>query len=77
MDRKKAHDEVTDSWRKTIENNGKIREHIAPILEQQERIQQIVDTVNVPRIDISSSAIESIKSLAKIVQWWHCKKVHQ
>lgn len=33
MDRKKAHDEVTDSWRKTIENNGKIREHIAPILE--------------------------------------------
>lgn len=62
---------------KRIEDNEKIRDSVVPILEQQERIQQIVDTVNVPRIDISSSAIESIKSLAKIVQWWHCKKVHQ
>ena len=34
-------------------------------MEQQERIQQIVDTVNVPRIDISSSAIESIKSISE------------
>lgn len=65
MDRKKAHDEVTDSWRKTIENNGKIREHIAPILEQQERIQQIMNTVDVPRIGIYSSAIESIKSIGE------------
>lgn len=46
-------------------DSEKIRESIAPILEQQERIQQIVDTVNVPRIDISSSAIESIKSISE------------
>ena len=77
MDKKDSYEGITDSVRKSIEDNEKIRDSVIPILEQQERIQQIVDTVNVPRIDISSSAIESIKSLAKIVQWWHCKKVHQ
>ena len=77
MDKKDSYEGITDSMRKSIEDNEKIRDSVVPILEQQERIQQIVDTVNVPRIDISSSAIESIKSLAKIVQWWHCKKVHQ
>ena len=77
MDKKDSYEGITDSMRKSIEDNEKIRDSVVPILEQQERIQQIVDTVNVPGIDISSSAIESIKSLAKIVQWWHCKKVHQ
>lgn len=77
MDKKDSYEGITDSMCKRIEDNEKIRDSVVPILEQQERIQQIVDTVNVPRIDISSSAIESIKSLAKIVQWWHCKKVHQ
>ena len=77
MDKKDSYEGITDSMRKRIEDNEKIRDSVVSILEQQERIQQIVDTVNVPRIDISSSAIESIKSLAKIVQWWHCKKVHQ
>ena len=77
MDKNDSYEGITDSMCKRIEDNEKIRDSVVPILEQQERIQQIVDTVNVPRIDISSSAIESIKSLAKIVQWWHCKKVHQ
>ena len=40
-------------------DSEKIRESIAPILEQQERIQQIMNTVDVPRIGIYSSAIES------------------
>lgn len=65
MDRKDSYEEVTDSLLKAIEDSEKIRESIAPILEQQERIQQIVDTVNVPRIDISPSAIESIKSISE------------
>ena len=67
MDKKDSYEGITDSMCKRIEDNEKIRDSVVPILEQQERIQQIVDTVNVPRIDISSSAIESINSLAKIV----------
>lgn len=65
MDRKDSYEAVTDSVRKSIEDSEKIRESIAPILEQQERIQQIMDTVNVPRINISSSSIESIKSISE------------
>lgn len=63
MDKKDSYEEITDSTRKSVENIEKIRESVAPILEQQERIQQIVDTVNVPRIAVSSAAIESIKSI--------------
>ena len=59
------YEDITELMRKSIKDNDKIRESVAPILEQQERIQQIVDTVNVPRIDISYSAIESIKSISE------------
>ncbi|MDD7049346.1 MAG: hypothetical protein PUI41_00245 [Lachnospiraceae bacterium] len=65
MDKKDSYEGITDSMRKSIEDNEKIRDSVVPILEQQERIQQIVDTVKVPRIDISSSAIESIKSISE------------
>ena len=65
MDKKASYEGITDSVRKSIEDNEKIRESVTPILEQQERIQQIVDTVNVPRNDISSSTIESVKSISK------------
>ena len=65
MDKKDSYEGITDSMRKSIEDNEKIRDSVVPILEQQERIQQIVDTAKVPRIDISSSAIESIKSISE------------
>lgn len=65
MDKKDSYEGITDSMRKNIEDNEKIRDSVVPIWEQQERIQQIVDTVKVPRIDISSSAIESIKSISE------------
>ena len=65
MDKKDSYEGITDSMRKSIEDNEKIRDSVVPILEQQERIQQIVDTVKVPRIDISSSTIESIKSISE------------
>lgn len=65
MDKKDSCEEIIDSVSKSVENIEKIRESVAPILEQQERIQQIVDTVNVPRIAVSSAAIESIKSISE------------
>lgn len=64
MDKKDLYEDVTDSVCKSIEDSEKIRKSLAPILEQQERIQQIVNTVNVPRIDVSSSAIETIKNIS-------------
>lgn len=65
MDRKDSYEETIDSERKTIENNNKIRESMAPVLEQQGKIQQILDKVNVPIIDISTSEIEAVKSISE------------
>ena len=65
MDKKASYEGIADLVRKSIEDNEKIRERVTPILEQQERIQQIVDTVNVPRNDILSSTIESVKSISE------------
>ena len=65
MNKKDSYEGITDSARKRVENIEKIQESVAPILEQQDRIQQIVDTVNVPRIAVSSAAIESIKSISE------------
>ena len=40
MDKKDSYEGITDSMRKSIEDNEKIRDGVVPILEQQERIQQ-------------------------------------
>lgn len=84
MDKKASYEGITDSVRKSIEDNEKNRESVTPILEQQERIQQIVDTVNVPRNDIPSSTIESVKSISEnsaVVALQECasvvKQVHE
>lgn len=63
MDKKDSYVGITDLMRKSIENNEKIQECITPILKQQERKQQIVNTVNVPEIVVSSSAIEAIRNI--------------
>lgn len=68
MDRKDSCEKVIDSGRKSIENNEKIRESIAPLLEQQKRTRQIVDTANGSRIDISSSEfIENIRGNSAVM----------
>lgn len=38
---------------------------MSPILEHQERIQRIVDTVSIPKIDTLSPGLESLSSVAK------------
>lgn len=65
MDRNDSYEETIDSERKAIENNNKIRDSIASVFKQQEKIQQIVDKVNLPIIDISTSAIEPVKSISE------------
>lgn len=65
MDRNDSYEETIDSERKAIENDNKIRDSIASVFKQQEKIQQIVDKVNLPIIDISTSAIEPVKSISE------------
>lgn len=65
MDKMDEYEDITDLMRKSIEDNDKIRESVAPILEQQERIQQVVDVVNVPEIVVPSTAIETINNISE------------
>ena len=65
MDKMDAYEDKTDLMRKSIEDNDKIGERVAPILEQQERIEQVVNAVNVPEIVVPSSAIETLNNISE------------
>lgn len=47
-----------------MEISEKLRDSVAPIIEQQERIQRIVVVASIPAITVSSPALDSIKSIA-------------
>lgn len=47
-----------------MEISEKLRDSVAPIIEQQERIQRIVGAASIPAITVSSPAIDAIKSIA-------------
>lgn len=46
-----------------MEISEKLRDSVAPIIEQQERIQRIVDAASIPAIAVSSPALDAIKSI--------------
>ena len=48
-----------------MEISDKLRESVSPILEHQDRIQKIVDTASIPKIDTLSPRLEAISSAAK------------
>lgn len=47
-----------------MEISEKLRDSVASIIEQQERIQRIVGATSIPAITVSSSALDAIKSIA-------------
>ncbi len=47
-----------------MEIGEKLRDSVAPIIEQQERIQRIVGAASIPAISVSSPALDAIKSIA-------------
>ena len=47
-----------------MEISEKLRDSVAPIIEQQERIQRLVDAASIPAIAVSSPALDAIKSIA-------------
>lgn len=50
--------------KKSIEISEKLRDSVAPIIEQQEHIQQIVDATSIPSIAVSLPALDATKSIA-------------
>ena len=47
-----------------MEISEKLRDSVAPIIEQQERIQRIVGAASIPAITVASPALDAIKSIA-------------
>lgn len=46
-----------------MELTEKLRESASPIIEQQDRIQRIVDAATIPKIAISSPAMDALKEI--------------
>lgn len=59
------YDPIPESLRKSMEISDKLRESVSSILEHQDRIQKIVDTASIPKIDTLSPRLEAISSAAK------------
>lgn len=46
-----------------MENSEKLRDSVFTILEQQDRIQRLVDAATVPKLEISSPALDALKEI--------------
>lgn len=63
MNKKNFYEPVSEPLRKSMEISEKLRESVSPILEQQDRIQRIVDATTIPKIAVSSPALEALKDI--------------
>lgn len=54
---------IPDNLRKNIELSEKLQEKFSPILEQQEKMQQHVQGVNIPKIEVSTNALDTMRNL--------------
>ena len=54
---------IPDNLRKNIELSEKLQEKFSPILEQQEKMQQHVQGVNIPEMDVSTNALDTMRNL--------------
>lgn len=63
MEKKYLYEPVPESLRKSMELTEKLRESASPIIEQQDRIQRIVDAATIPKIAISSPAMDALKEI--------------
>lgn len=57
------YDPIPESLRKSMEISEKLRDGVSPILEQQDRLQRILDATTIPKITVSSPATEELKDI--------------
>lgn len=58
------YDGLPESLRKSIEITKKLYESVSPIIEQQNKLQQIADAATMPKIAISSPAMDTLNGIA-------------
>lgn len=56
-------DNIPEALRKSIETSEKLQERFSPILEQQKKMQQLVEGVNIPKIEVSTQALDAMRNI--------------
>lgn len=56
-------DNISEVLRKSIETSENIQKKFAPIFEQHEKIQQLVEGVNIPKFEVSSQDLDAIRNI--------------
>lgn len=56
-------DNIPEALRKSIEISEKLQEKFSPILEQEKKMQQLVEGVNIPKFEVSTQALDAMRNI--------------
>lgn len=56
-------DNIPEALRKSIETSEKLQEKFSPILEQEKKMQQLVEGVNIPKFEVSTQALDAMRKI--------------
>lgn len=56
-------DNIPEALRKSIETSEKLQEKFSPILEQEKKMQQLVEGVIIPKFEVSTQALDAIRNI--------------
>lgn len=64
MDKNDVYDPIPESLRKSMEIAGKLQDNVAPFLEQQEKMQKILDQAATQKIESYLPALDAVHEIA-------------
>lgn len=56
-------DNIPEALQKSIETSENLQEKFSTVLEQQKRMQQLVEGANIPKIEVSTQALETMRNI--------------
>ena len=56
-------DNIPEALQKSIETSENLQEKFSTLLEQQKRMQQLVEGANIPKIEVSTQALETMRNI--------------
>ena len=56
-------DNIPEALRKSIETSEKLQEKFSPILEQEKKMQQLIEGVNIPKFEVSTQALDAMRNI--------------
>lgn len=56
-------DNIPEALQKSVETSENLQEKFSTVLEQQKRMQQLVEGANIPKIEVSTQALETMRNI--------------